>query len=111
MRFLGNPILLPLIPEPERWTDPAAERLHAEAMRRQRDKRGTTIIHADSVWCRRIVPETLTGDLAKTYGAGPHWHTQAIQFPRPLHGEDAQQFCRRVLNSLDALGLEYDPRD
>lgn len=109
MRFLSNPSLMPNLPQPDRWTDAEAERLYLHAMERQRDPAGG--VAWNPVWCRLIEPEYLTGDVARAYGEGPHWHIQALRFPAARHSDDAQQYLRRVLVGLDATGLTIDWRD
>lgn len=109
--YSRNPALMPPLPEPVVWQDMEARRLYRHATDLQGPTDAVRRAGPLPVWTRLIQPEYLHGDIARAYGQGPHWHIESLYWPTPLHSDDAQTLCRRVLNGLRAVGRVVDWRD
>lgn len=97
--------------EPAVWQDMEARRLYRHATDLQGPAAAALRAGQRPVWTRLIQPEYLHGDIARAYGQGPHWHIESLYWPSPLDADDAQTFCRSVIEGLRALGRVVDWRD
>jgi len=106
-----NLALMPRLPEPAVWQDMEARRLYRHATELLVPTNAVRRAGPRPIWTRLIQPEYLHGDIARAYGQGPHWHIESLYWPSPLHSDDAQTFCRSVIEGLRAVGRVVDWRD